>query len=146
MFYIFCGLMTAIAAGFLLHPVQASEKRDSGDRKLSATLLLVLPLSAAVLYGMLGHPDLPSHPAAQVADPEQLQRRQVMMLAEKPVEVIEKTGGMDAGALAVMADLNLRLGSRENAEKFMKRAVDAAEKTGDVNLDTYRRQLKELKD
>lgn len=144
LFYIICGFMTATVAGVLLHPVRKRKTRLAADRGYSFAMMVLLPVAAAALYARLGHPDVPSAPAQYRDDQKDVARRQVMMLAEKPVEVIAETGGTDPGAFAVMAELNLRLGSRENAERFMKQAVDAAEKSGDLNLDIYKKRLKDI--
>lgn len=53
-------LLTALAAGWLVHPLMQAGKKS---RRAGLLILLLLPLAALGLYMAAGNPDTPSRPA-----------------------------------------------------------------------------------
>lgn len=131
--FIILGVLSALAARILCGVIE--------NRRAGMMIAVLMPIAALLLYLWQGNPDIAPHTTSSGKTDMRLE---VMRLAEKPFERLERTNGRDMGALAVMGDLNLKLGNANGAEVFYRRALDQADKQNDPRATLYRDKLKAL--
>lgn len=104
-----------------------------GDKRMSALLTGIIPSLGLMLYLLLGNPDLP---ATAAPSREELAPRHVMLLMQRPMEVLEKNPD-DMGALATMGALSGRMRQYDKAAAFYDRAHKQALREKDPRAPMY---------
>jgi cytochrome c-type biogenesis protein CcmH/NrfG len=121
--------MTAIAVAVIA--------RYARQRLGVAGFIVVFSLAG---YLHLGQPDARDFPAAR---DDAAALRHLQLLAARPMEILTQENPNDTAALAVMADISLRMGKPDAARDFYARAIAAAG-DDDIRATQYRRLMDEI--
>lgn len=138
-------LMSLLAAGVvikLVNPLMGRGRFKSGgaatqaDRRLALVLMMVVPVLSLSLYLSTGRPDLKGYQAV-FYNLEDLQRRHLSLLAQRPMTILLERDATDIGALRSLADIHTSLGNHDEAVKFYAQTVRAAIAKQDSFLRLY---------
>ena len=135
--FIFMACMAALAAGAVLFVLEPMKR----DRKLAAIIAVAVPVACLAFYLPQGLPGQRGAPAPHAQD---IEARRGMLLAQKPMEILEKQDPEDAGALMTLGDISLRLGKTEAAAGYYARALASAQKRGDPAEGVIREKMGRL--
>lgn len=131
MLYFMMSLLTAGVVIKLVNPLmgrgrfRAAAARTAADRSLALVLMMLVPVLSLVLYLSAGRPDLKGHQAV-FYNLEDLHRRHLSLLAQRPMTILLERDATDIGALRTLADIHTSLGNHDEAVKFYAQTVRAA--------------------
>jgi cytochrome c-type biogenesis protein CcmH/NrfG len=138
-------MMSLLAAGVvikLVNPLMGRGRFRHGDtltradRSLAVMLMMIVPVLSLVLYLSAGRPDLKGYQAV-FYDLEELNRRHMSLLAERPMTILLERDGSDLGALRTLGEIHTNLGNHAEAAKFYAHAVRSAIAKQDSFLRLY---------
>lgn len=127
-------MMSLLAAGVvikLVNPLMGRGRFNAGgtatqaDRTLALALMMVVPVLSLALYLSAGRPDLKGHQAV-FYNLEDLHRRHLSLLAQRPMTILLERDATDIGALRSLGDIHTSLGNHDEAVKFYAQTVRAA--------------------
>jgi len=123
-------LLTALTAGWLVHPLM---KADEKSRRAGLLILFVLPLAALGLYLAAGSPDMPSRPALFETDGP---NAAIRALARQEQDAMKKLAAApdDAGVRAELGEILYAQGlaalvqqnNPARAQRYFDRALEIA--------------------
>jgi len=127
-------MMSFLAAGVvikLVNPLvgrgrfRADGPLTQADRSLAVMLVMLVPVLSLALYLAAGRPDLKGQQAV-FYNLEELNRRHLSLLAQRPMMILLERDADDLGALGTLGDIHTSLGNHAEAVKFYSHAVRAA--------------------
>lgn len=127
-------MMSLLAAGVvikLVNPLMGRGRFRHGDpltradRSLAVILMMVVPVLSLMLYLSAGRPDLKGQQAV-FYNLEEMNRRHLSLLAQRPMMILLEKDANDLGALGTLGEIHTSLGNHAEAVKFYAHAVRAA--------------------
>lgn len=138
-------LMSFLAAGVVIktvHPLLGRGRFRQGgvvsraDRHLAAGLMFVVPVVSLGLYLSAGQPDMKGQQAV-FYNLEDLSKRHLSLLAQRPMTILLEQDPNDLGALRTLGKIHTDLGNHAEAVKFFGHAVRSAVAQQDPFLRLY---------
>lgn len=138
-------LMSFLAAGVVIKTVHPLLGRGAlrlpgavsrADRLLAGTLMFVIPVVSLTLYLSAGRPDMKGQQAV-FYNLEELSKRHLSLLAQRPMSILLEEDPNDLGALRTLGKIHTDLGNHAEAVKFFSHAVRSAVTQQDPFLRLY---------